>query len=78
MLDVLLFAAGVAHAAVNPQTQRDAVPPSAELLEFIADWTEPEARQILDRQHAEAPLPSLAPARQTAKTAKTAEAHHEH
>jgi len=58
MLEALLFAAAVNTAAANPQAKPPATP-STELLEFIADWTEPEARQILDTQHAKAPLPSL-------------------
>lgn len=61
MLEALLFAAAVNTVAANPQAEPPAKP-SAELLEFIADWTEPEARQILDPQHAKAPLPSLGPA----------------
>lgn len=59
MLEVLLFAAGVSTAAANPQAKPTVAAPSAELLEFIADWSEPEARQILDPKYAEAPLPSL-------------------
>lgn len=75
MLEALLFAAGVTSAAANPQAQASAAPPpSAELLEFIADWTEPEARQILDTQHAKAPLPTLAP---TTPAPKTREPRHE-
>lgn len=74
MLEVLLFAAGVTSAAANPQAQASAAPPSAELLEFIADWTEPEARQILDPQHAKAPLPTLAP---TTPAPKAREPRHE-
>ncbi|MES2490467.1 MAG: hypothetical protein V4607_11815 [Pseudomonadota bacterium] len=58
MLEALLFAAAVTTAAANLQAKPPAAP-SAELLEFIADWTELEARQILDAQHAKAPLPSL-------------------
>jgi hypothetical protein len=58
VLDALLFAAGVATAAANPQAT-PATAPSTELLEFIADWTESEARQILDPKYAQAPLPSL-------------------
>ncbi|WP_161554198.1 hypothetical protein [Stenotrophobium rhamnosiphilum] len=58
MLEALLFAAAVSTAAANQQAKPPAAP-SPELLEFIADWTEPEARQILDTQHAKAPLPSL-------------------
>lgn len=58
MLEALLFAAGVSSAAAKPQA-KPAVAPTAELLEFIADWSEPEAHQILDPKYAEAPLPSL-------------------
>ncbi len=58
MLEALLFAAGVSTAAASPQA-RQAVTPTVELLEFIADWSEPEARLILDPKYAEAPLPSL-------------------
>ncbi len=58
MLEALLFAAGVSTAAANPQAQ-PSVAPTPELLEFIADWSEPEARQILDPKHAQNPLPSL-------------------
>lgn len=73
MLEALLFAAGVTASAANSQAQ-PAAAPSAELLEFIADWTEPEARQILDTQHAKATLPSLA---QTPKPSPTREIRHE-
>ena len=58
MLEALLLAAGISAAAAKPHPQPP-VAPSAELLEFIADWTEPEARLILDAEHAQAPLPSL-------------------
>lgn len=58
MLEALLFAVGVSTAAANPQAP-SSVAPTAELLEFIADWSEPEARQILDAKHAQASLPSL-------------------
>lgn len=58
MLEALLFAAGVTTAAAKPQA-KPAAAPTAELLEFIADWSEQEAHQILDPKHAEAPLPSL-------------------
>lgn len=73
MLEALLFAAGVTIAAANPQAQPPAAP-SAELLEFIAEWTEPEARQILDTKHAQAALPSL---EHTAPSPKTRESRHE-
>lgn len=58
MLEALLFAAGVSTAAAKPQAGPNAAP-TTELLEFIADWPEPEARLILDPKYAEAPLPSL-------------------
>jgi hypothetical protein len=58
VLEALLLAAGVSTAAANPQA-KPAPAPTAELLEFIADWSEPEARLILDPKHAQAPLPSL-------------------
>lgn len=58
MLEALLFAAGVSTAAAKPQA-KPAAAPTPELLEFIADWSEQEARQILDPKYAEAPLPSL-------------------
>lgn len=58
MLEALLFVAGVSTAAAKPQA-KPAAAPTAELLEFIADWSEQEAHQILDPKYAEAPLPSL-------------------
>lgn len=75
MLEALLFAAGISVAAANPQAQPPAVP-SSELLEFIADWPEPEAHQILDVKRAKAPLPSLE--HSPAKTRKVRESRNEH
>jgi hypothetical protein len=70
MLEALLLAAGISTAVANPQAKPD-VAPSAELLEFIADWSEPEARQILDPKHAQAPLPTLEHATPPSKKPET-------
>lgn len=58
MLEALLFAAGVTTAAANVQAKPEAAP-SVELLEFVADWSEPEAHQILDTHNANSSLPAL-------------------
>jgi hypothetical protein len=67
MLEALLFAAGVSTTATNPQAKQAVATPTVELLEFIADWSEPEARQLLDPKYAEAPLPSLEHTRSPSK-----------
>lgn len=65
MLEALLLAA--ATAAATPAAKPTAAPPSAELLEFLAEWSEEDAK-LIDTPRPVKPAPRKAP---TAKKKET-------
>lgn len=60
MLEALIFAAAAAATPPPAKPQKTAQAPAAELLEFIGDWPEDEARRFLDAgKDADHALPAL-------------------